>query len=120
MTNDPKAAWDRVGTSGSELGAKLKHHFEEARGEDAAEATEALRKLADAVGDAFDAVGNAVRDPDVRAEARTVAGSLGDALAATFAGVSDEVRKIFNRTRDGDGGPGPATPGTPTGPTDDA
>lgn len=115
MTNDPKSAWDRVGAGGSELGAKLKQHFEQVRGEDAeatTEATEALRKLADAVGDAFEAVGNAVQDPTVRAEARTVAGSLGDALAATFAGVSDEVRKIFSKGGSGDG-PSPEPPADP-------
>ncbi len=115
MTNDPKSAWDRVGTGGGELGARLKQHFEQVRGEDAkatTEANEALRKLADSVGDAFEAVGNAVQDPEVRAEARTVAGSLGDALAATFADVSDEVRKIFSRPKPGDG-PSPEPPADP-------
>lgn len=92
-----KQAWEDVSTGASDLGGKLKTHFAQVREEDATEAKEALRKLADAVGDAFEAVGNAARDPDVRTEARKVAGTLGEALGATFAGLGDEVRKVFNR-----------------------
>jgi Flp pilus assembly pilin Flp len=101
MTTDPRPAWDDVGAGCSELGAKLKQHFEQVRSEDAVKANEALRKLADAVSDAFEAVGNAARDPSVRADAQKVASTLADALGATFAGVGDEVKRIFSKDRKG-------------------
>lgn len=92
-----KQAWEDVSAGASDLSGKLRTHFDKVRDEDAADAKEALRKLADAVGDAFEAVGNAARDPDVRAEAKKVAGTLGEALGATFAGLGDEVKRVFNR-----------------------
>jgi hypothetical protein len=99
-----KQAWEDVSAGATDLGGKLKTHFAQVRDEDATEAKEALRKLADAVGDAFEAVGNAARDPEVRTEARKVAGTLGEALGATFAGLGDEMRKVFNRKGEpGDG-----------------
>ncbi len=104
---ETKQAWENVSAGASDLGGKLKTHFEQVREDDTTEAKEALRKLADAVGDAFEAVGNAARDPEVRTEARKVAGTLGEALGATFAGLGDEVRKVFNRK------------GEPTAPTGD-
>lgn len=118
-----KQAWDDVSAGASELGGKLRTHFDKARDEDAANAKEALRKLAEAVGDAFEAVGNAARDPEVRAEAKKVAGTLGEALGATFAGLGDEVKRVFNRkgepTTDArgpaDGGPWDPPAGPPPG-----
>lgn len=98
--NETKHSWDDVSAGCNDLGSKLKTHFSQARDEDAVEAKEALRKLADAVGDAFEAVGKAARDPEVRPEARKVAISLGDALGATFAGLGDEVRKVFTKKDD--------------------
>ena len=108
---ETRQAWDAVGAGCSDLGGRLKKHFHQVREDDAAEATEALRKLALAVGDAFEAVGNAARDPEVRTEARRVAGSLTEALGATFAGLGDEVRRVFHKD-DATGEPPPPGPST--------
>ena len=107
---ETRQAWDEVGAGCSDLGGRLKQHFRQARDEDAAEAAEALRKLALAVGDAFEAVGNAARDPEVRTEARKVAGSLTDALGATFAGLGGEVRRVFAKGHPTGEPPPPAAP----------
>ena len=121
---ETKRAWDDVGAGCTELGGKLKTHFEQVRQDDDAQATEALRKLVDAVGDAFEAVGHAARDPGMRAEARKVAGTLTNALGATFADMGDEVRKVFKRDAapgetpppgDGPAGGGPAGDGPADG-----
>jgi hypothetical protein len=48
----------------------------------------------------------------VRTEARKVAGTLGEALGATFAGLGDEVRKAFNRRADQPAGDASATDGS--------
>lgn len=122
IRTETKRAWDDVGTGCTELGGKLRTHFEQVRHDDATEATEALRKLVDAVGDAFEAVGHAARDPSMRTEARKVAGTFTNALGATFTDVGDEVRKRFTRhaassgAAPGDTGPGRTAPSEPSPP----
>jgi hypothetical protein len=121
---EAKQAWDEVGTMFGGLGLKLKMHFEQARaaegeaggpaqpgaepsaeqgggGPDAEELKSALRKLADALDGTFDAVGNAVRDPAVKDDVKTIGRALSDAFSATFAEVSDDLRRAFRR-REGD------------------
>jgi Flp pilus assembly pilin Flp len=61
------------------------------------EVKEALRKLGDALDDAFAAFGNAARDQAVKEDLRQVGQSLATALSATFDDVSDELRKAFRR-----------------------
>jgi hypothetical protein len=130
---DAKQAWDEVGSMFSGLGLKLKMHFEQARsaedggpgeaeaaapageppageggGAGPADATElkaAVRRLADALDGVFDAAGNAVRDPAVKDDVRDIGRALSDAFSATFAEVSDDLRKAFRR-RDDEPGPG--------------
>ncbi len=129
---DAKQSWDEVGSMFSGLGIMLTMHFEQARsaeegdaaedataaGEpaaaetgagggpaDAAELKAALRRLADALDGVFDAAGNAVRDPAVKDDVRDIGKALSDAFSATFAEVSDDLRKAFRR-RDDEPGPG--------------
>jgi hypothetical protein len=54
---------------------------------------EALQKLSDALDQAFSALGDAVRDPQVGEQTKKAAGSLNDALTATFAEASERFRK---------------------------
>jgi hypothetical protein len=72
---------------------------------DATELKAALRRLADALDGVFDAAGNAVRDPAVKDDVRDIGRALSDAFSATFAEVSDDLRKAFRR-RDDEPGPG--------------
>ena len=117
------AAWDQVGQEFRALGRQVKQHYEEQsrpegsgaplRGslvdqegrEETAEpraegppadrrkVDEALQKLTDSLEQAFSALGDAVRDPKVGEQTRKAAGSLSDALNATFAEASERFKK---------------------------
>ncbi len=90
-------AWNEVGTQLNALAIKLKLHYEQVAGAEAAATQDALRRLRDAVDEAFSAVGTAAKDPAVRDDVRNVGDAFGNALATTFSGVSDELRKAFRR-----------------------
>ena len=120
---ESKAAWDQVGQEFRALGRQVKQHYEEQsrpegsgaplRGslvdqegrEETAEpraegpsadrrkVDEALQKLTDSLEQAFSALGDAVRDPKVGEQTKKAAGSLSDALNATFAEASERFKK---------------------------
>jgi hypothetical protein len=93
---DTKQAWSEVADRFGDLGLKLKLHFEEASGgADDASLRSALEDLRDSVDHAFDAVGNAVKDPALKDDARDVARALREALSTTFAEASDDLRSCF-------------------------
>lgn len=102
---DSRAAWRDTGERFNQLGLKLKLHYEEQRGEEAerarGEVEGAVRRLADAVQDAFEAIGAAARDQAVREDVKQVGQSLTDALNATFAEVSGHVREAMRRPAGG-------------------
>ncbi|HYT26307.1 MAG TPA: hypothetical protein VEP73_07505 [Actinomycetota bacterium] len=109
---ESRQAWDEVSESFAALGRRVKQHYEQ-RGDqgDAADrkaAEDALRRLADSLDQTFTAVGNAVRDPAFGEETRKAASKLGEALSATFAEMSDDLRERFKSRGRGPGGP--ATP----------
>ena len=54
---------------------------------------DALQKLTEALDQAFSALGDAVRDPQVGEQTKKAAASLSDALNATFAEASERFRK---------------------------
>jgi hypothetical protein len=102
-----KAAWDRVGEDFKALGRQVKQHYdqrprpEESGGReqegappaDRRKVDEALEKLRESLEQAFSALGDAVRDPQVGEQTRKAATSLSDALTATFAEASERFRK---------------------------
>jgi hypothetical protein len=115
---ESKAAWDRVGEDFKILGRQVKQHYdarpkpERAQAPQAAEGQaqgqaaegqeqaadrrrvdDALQKLTEALDQAFSALGDAVRDPQVGEQTRKAASSLSDALTATFAEASERFRK---------------------------
>ena len=103
---ESKANWDQVGEDFKTLGRQVKQHYDERprpeRGEgqggaapsaDRRKVDEALEKLREALDQAFSALGDAVRDPEVGAQTKKAAQSLGDALNATFAEASERFRK---------------------------
>lgn len=96
---DTKQAWSEVGDTISELGLKLKLHYEQAAGArpDDASMKKALEALRESVDEAFEAVGNAVKDTAVKDDARDVARALRDALSTTFAEANEELRGCFKR-----------------------
>ena len=96
---DVRTAWDEAAESLSGLALRLKLHYEQQREDADAEAAveSAVAKLGAAVQDAFDALGAAAQDEAVRSDVVRVGQRLTDALSVTFAEVSDDVRKAFDR-----------------------
>jgi hypothetical protein len=106
---ESKAAWDKVGEDFRDLGRQVKQHYDQRPrpGSDIQEAQEGqgapaadrrkvddtLEKLRDSLEQAFSALGDAVRDPQVGEQAKKAAGSLNDALTATFAEASERFKK---------------------------
>ena len=101
---DVKGAWNDAGEQLSGLGKTLKAHYDQQRGEDReqvrAEVRDALKRLAEAVQDAFEAMGAAAKDQAVKDNVRHVGQSVTAALGATFQEISEELRKRARRPGD--------------------
>jgi hypothetical protein len=95
---DVRSSWDEVGERLQELGLKLQLHLEQAasegRTEEEERIKEALHTVADAVEQAFTALGNAAGDEAVRGDLKDVGRSVVDALDATFGELGDRVRSL--------------------------
>jgi hypothetical protein len=112
---ESKVAWDKVGEDFRVLGRQIKQHYDQRPrpGTEMEEAPEgqqsqagqgppasdrrkvddALEKLRDSLDQAFSALGDAVRDPQVGEQTKKAAGSLSDALNATFSEASERFRR---------------------------
>ena len=96
---DTRKAWADVSDRFDRLGLQLKLHVEQA-GVDK-EAEEALERLGAAIHQAFDALGNAARDPAVRNDVDELGRALGDALGVSFADISERLHRRFVEGRAG-------------------
>src|SRR6187431_94572 len=83
--------WSEVGEKLEALALKLKLHYEQTGRRE--EVPDALQRLRASVGDAFDATGNAVRDDAVKADVKEAGRLFVDAVSATFAKVSEELKE---------------------------
>jgi hypothetical protein len=106
---ESKAAWDKVAEDFKVLGRQVKQHYDQRprpgsevqegqQGQappaaDRRKVDDALEKLRDSLEQAFSALGDAVRDPQVGEQTKKAAGSLSNALNATFAEASERFRK---------------------------
>jgi hypothetical protein len=103
---ESRAAWEQVGEEFRTLGRQVKEHYEQqprpqgqaGQGEgpppaDRRKVDEALQKLTESLEQAFNALGEAVRDPRFGEQTKKAAGSLSDALTATFAEASERFRQ---------------------------
>ena len=100
--------WSEVGDKLEALALKLKLHFEQSDRRD--ETADTMEKLRSSVSDAFDAAGNAVRDDAVKADVREAGRLFVDAMSATFAKVSDELKERAEGMRDRNNPPEPPKP----------
>lgn len=93
---DARSTWNDAGERFQVLGASLKQHYLQQReGEadrDPEPVADAFTKVGDALQAAFDAVASAASDPTVKHEVKLAGISVADALAATFAEVSEDLR----------------------------
>src|SRR5262245_22559075 len=103
---ESKAAWDQVGEDFKVLGRQVKQHFDQqprpetggqegqaAPAADRRKLDEAREKPRDSLDQAFSALGDAVRDPNVGEQTKKAATSLSEALTATFSEASERFRK---------------------------
>jgi len=98
--SDMKKSWEEAGSKLSALGLKLKYHFDEEHSEEVAETEEmrgAVEKLRAAFDSAFEAMGDAAKDPAVKDDVRESARLLRDALADTFSEAGDVLRGAFTQ-----------------------
>jgi hypothetical protein len=86
----------RLGDQLESLGLKLKLHVEQATSEIDDDVKEGFARVGKAIEDVFDALGEAVDDDAVRADAEEAGRRLLDAVDATFTEAADVLR---NRVR---------------------
>lgn len=105
---DAKQAWEEVGSKFSGLGQRLKQHLDAERDDDDQEEVKAqanrdvkaaLERLTDAIDDAFDALGNAAKDPAVREDVSDAGRSLVGALGTSLEQLGEEVRRLMDRKK---------------------
>lgn len=99
--------WNEVGDRLAALALKLKLHAEEELSEERkAEARSAVERFGATVQGALDGIGDAVRDPAVKEDAKAAGEALSTAVSATVA----EVLKVLRPPSGGTGGPPPPDP----------
>jgi hypothetical protein len=91
LMSEQSERWSEVGEKLEALALKLKLHFEQTGRRE--EVPDALQKLRASVGEAFDAAGNAVRDDAVKSDVKEAGRLFVDAVSATFAKVSEELKE---------------------------
>ncbi len=88
-----KQAWSKVADELSGLGLKLKYHIQEEFADDGgSEVKAALQRLANAIEESVDVVGNVAKDPAVRDDVRDTGRLFVDALSKTFDKAVSEVK----------------------------
>lgn len=110
---DAKSAWNEVADSFAGLGERLRRHLDQVAAEGAPERVaveRAMHDLGTAVDHVVNAVGEAVRDPAVRADLTRISASLSGALAATFAEAGIRLRGHGPGDDTGPAGPPPLSP----------
>jgi hypothetical protein len=91
--------WNDVGEQFKKLGSMLKYHYRAQEGEEGGEVAsedevkDAVRAVGESIKAAFATVGEVVRDPEVRDEARETVASFFDALGVTFSELADDISR---------------------------
>jgi hypothetical protein len=90
--------WSEVGSRLEALALKLKLHYEQTGRRE--EIPDAMDRLRASVSDAFDATGNAVRDEAVKADVKEAGRLFVDAVASTFAKVSESLKEAADNMKE--------------------
>ena len=95
--NDTNESWNAVSGEFAKLGDSFKKHYttEEENSDTASEVKDALTTLGQGLERLFGAVGDAVKDEEVKESAKAAGTSLLDALGETFTRAAYEVRDSF-------------------------
>ena len=105
---DAKTPWNEVGDRLGALALKLKLHAQEEISEERkAEARTAVERFGATIQGAIDALGDAVRDPAVKEDAKAAGHALSTAVTATVEEVLKAVRRPSSEAPGGDSGPAP-------------
>lgn len=93
-TTSDQDPWRRAGDELGELGRRLRELYRTASdgsGPSEDEIKDAFGILVGAWNQVASTLGNALRDPEVRAHVRSAVGSLAEAVGATLSGLADEL-----------------------------
>ena len=95
--SESKAKWDEVGDRFTALGRKLKTHYDEnaQTKPEAEKAQDALHQIGDALDAGFTAIGESLRDTQMRDELKSAGVAITDALSASL----DDVKNAINSKR---------------------
>jgi len=97
--------WQDVKAKVEGLGLKLKLHLEQeadgdgTEGESSGEAHAAIEEMGAKLQDAVNSLGNAAKDPAIRADLKDLGVLLRDAMNETFSTVGAEVGGILKKTK---------------------
>jgi hypothetical protein len=92
-------AWDEVSDRFGRLGKRLRQVTADKPGDGDRDAvTDAFKSFVEALDNAASSLSKAVQDPAFRNDAKAAASSLGDAVAATFTEVGEDLKERFKRS----------------------
>ncbi|HWS47441.1 MAG TPA: hypothetical protein VN636_16380 [Acidimicrobiia bacterium] len=97
---EAKEKWDDVGSRFSEIARHIRQRYDAniAFSEDEAKKVDdALRQLGDSLDASFTAIGDSMRDPEIRVELKQAGIAVADAVAATFSDVAEEIKKAVRK-----------------------
>ncbi|MBT8207990.1 MAG: hypothetical protein KJO18_06940, partial [Acidimicrobiia bacterium] len=77
-------AWGKVGNEFTSLGERFKDHYRKTTSDDAAEVKKGLDAFAQSLDRAVDSLGKAIRDPQVRDDAKKAGNAIVDAIGASI------------------------------------
>jgi len=104
MPHERDEAWREVGRHVGELGSRIREHYEQQVDGRDQPLTQAREAAADAlegvvrrVGDAFEALSDAVHDPKVREQALRASRALADAIEASVTDLGDGMKQAGKR-----------------------
>lgn len=99
MVESSKEAWNEVGDKFGEwsrtLGEKYRKRGEElgaTGGEDRKKLDDAIQTVTRQLDQAFNSLGETLRDPEAKQQLKEATKSLGDALSTTFSEVGEQIR----------------------------